>query len=63
MDQPLTADRQRQATDSIRGYVYQIHQTVFSWLDLIRQPTGVIYVEAAEDFDVHTPAGGQGAET
>lgn len=59
MDQtlPLTGNPQRQATDSIRGYVYQIHQTIFHWLDLIRQPTGIVRIEAAEDFDVHTPDG------
>ena len=51
---PLIGDPQRQATDSIRGYVYQIHQTVFCWLDLICQPASVVYVEAAEDFDVRT---------
>lgn len=51
---PLIGDPKRQATDSIRGYVYQIHQTVFYWLDLVQKPGSVIFVEAAEDFDVHS---------
>lgn len=52
---PLTGDPKRQATDAIRGYIYQIHQTVYHWLDLVECPEATIYIEAAEDFDVYSP--------
>jgi len=40
----------RDATDSIRGYVYQIYQSVFAWLSL--KEDELLFLECAEDFDV-----------
>ncbi|MBL0077266.1 MAG: hypothetical protein IPP41_15600, partial [Rhodocyclaceae bacterium] len=42
----------RDATASIRGYVYQIYQSVFAWMRLGEDD--VLVLEGAEDFDVHT---------
>ncbi len=41
----------RDATASIRGYVYQIYQSVWAWM-LLREDD-VLILEGAEDFDVH----------
>ena len=46
----LTADPKRQATDSLRGYLYQIWHSVNAWLDLADDE--VLYLEGAEDFDI-----------
>jgi tetratricopeptide (TPR) repeat protein len=46
----LDADPNRQATDALRGYVYQAWQTLHAWLDL--RDGQVLYIEGAEDFDV-----------
>jgi|GEM_PF-6430881 len=46
----LEADATRQASDSLRGYGYQIWRSVEAWLNL--QPTEVLALEIAEDFDV-----------
>ncbi|HHT0547767.1 TPA: hypothetical protein ACTW9E_000314 [Klebsiella michiganensis] len=43
-------DAKRDATDSIRGYVYQIYQSIYAWLTL--KETELLYLECAEDFDV-----------
>lgn len=40
----------RQATDTIRGYEYQIWQSVFRWVTL--KPNEILFLEKAEDFDV-----------
>lgn len=41
----------RDATASIRGYVYQIYQSVLAWMQLGEDD--VLFLEGAEDFDVH----------
>lgn len=41
----------RDATSSIRGYVYQIYQSVLAWMLLGEDD--VLILEGAEDFDVH----------
>lgn len=40
----------RQATDALEGYVYQMHQTVLTWLTL--DPDELLYIEVAEDIAV-----------
>ena len=47
---PLTANSKRQATDSLRGYRYQILQSVKTWLALADDET--LYLEGIEDFDI-----------
>lgn len=42
----------RDATASIRGYVYQIYQSVLAWIFLGEDD--VLILEGAEDFDVHS---------
>lgn len=49
---PLNANPRRQATPPIRGYSYQIWQTLLHWIRLSRDE--VLYIEAAEDLDVIT---------
>jgi hypothetical protein len=44
-------DPARDATPSIRGYVYQIYQSTLAWLRL--NGDEVLILEGAEDFDVH----------
>lgn len=46
----LKSDEKRQAVDSIRGYLYQIWQSVAAWISLADD--NVIFLEGAEDFDV-----------
>lgn len=41
----------RDATASIRGYVYQIYQSVLAWMLLGEDD--ILVLEGAEDFDVH----------
>ena len=50
MADSLSGDTSRQATDSIRGYVYQIWQSLLTWIDL--KEDQILYLEGAEDFDV-----------
>ena len=50
----LTADSKRQATDSLRGYRYQILHSVKAWLDLDEGET--LYLEGVEDFDIVSDA-------
>lgn len=45
------ADAQRDATDSIRGYVYQAYQSVLAWVRL--NEGEALILEGAEDFDIH----------
>lgn len=49
---PLNGQPERQATDSLLGYDYQIWRTVEIWMQL--RPGEVLYLECAEDFDVVT---------
>lgn len=41
----------RDATDSIRGYVYQMYQSILAWMQL--KENEILILEGAEDFDVH----------
>lgn len=43
----------RDASDSIRGYVYQIYQSVLAWCTL--KDDEILVLEGAENFDVHMP--------
>lgn len=47
-------DPRRDATDSIRGYVYQAYQSVFAWMQL--KENEILVLEGAEDFDVRCGA-------
>jgi hypothetical protein len=55
MVEGLAGDKQRQATASIRGYVYQAYQSVLAWMRLGEQD--ILFLEGAEDFDVHSADG------
>ena len=55
MTEGLVGDKRRQATDSIRGYVYQAYQSVLAWMRLGKDE--VLFLEGAEDFDVHSADG------
>lgn len=44
-------DAKRDATASIKGYVYQIYQSVLSWIQL--EENEILVLEGAEDFDIH----------
>jgi hypothetical protein len=55
MVEGLVGDKRRQATDSIRGYVYQAYQSVLAWMRLGSDE--VLFLEGAEDFDVHSADG------
>lgn len=54
MDSPpdFKTDPKRDATDSIRGYVYQAYQTVLAWMQL--KDNEILVLEGSEDFDIHT---------
>lgn len=45
-------DPKRDATASIRGYVYQMHQSVLAWIQL--KEGEILILEGAEDFNIHT---------
>lgn len=45
----------RQAVAALRGYVYQVWQTVLAWMRL--SDDEALYLEMAEDFDLEAPAG------
>jgi hypothetical protein len=55
MIEGLVGDKRRQATDSIRGYVYQAYQRVLAWMRLGQDE--VLFLEGAEDFDVLSAEG------
>jgi hypothetical protein len=44
-------DAKRDATNSIRGYVYQAYQSVLAWIQL--GVNEILVLEGAEDFDIH----------
>lgn len=46
----LALPRDRDASDTIRGYVYQVDQTIARWLDLA--PEQVLELERGEDIDL-----------
>ena len=50
MTDGLVSDPQRQATDSIRGYVYQAFRSVWAWMRLGESES--LFLEGAEDFDI-----------
>lgn len=50
MTDELVSDPQRQATESIRGYVYQAFQSVWAWMHL--GDSEALFLEGAEDFDI-----------
>jgi hypothetical protein len=50
MSSPLQGEPERQAVAAIGGILYQIWQSVFSWISL--EGSEVLYLEGAEDFDV-----------
>jgi hypothetical protein len=52
---PLFGEAKRQATDSILGYDYQIWRTVEAWMLL--NPSDILYIECAEDYDIASDAG------
>jgi len=52
----LDADPNRQATDPLRGYMYQAWQALHAWLEL--RDDQVLYLEGAEDFDILDPQSG-----
>jgi hypothetical protein len=54
---PLDFTPGRQAVDPIRGYEYQIWQSVYQWISL--KEDEALFLEAAEDFDVVGPARAQ----
>jgi hypothetical protein len=49
----LISDRKRQAVPILKGFTYQIWQSVLRWVSL--DDTSVIFLEGAEDFDVLGP--------
>jgi hypothetical protein len=49
----LKGDMRRQAVPSLRGYAYQIWQSVYRWVTLGKDD--VLYLEGAEDLDVFGP--------
>jgi hypothetical protein len=49
--QPFTGIPGRDATASIKGYIYQIYQSTYTWLQL--DSKDLLILEGAEDFDVH----------
>jgi hypothetical protein len=51
MPNVIQHDAAREASASIRGYVYQIYQSIDAWMDL--GPKDEIRLEASEDFDVY----------
>src|SRR5215471_2515412 len=55
MVEGLVADKRRQATDAIRGYVYQAYQSVLAWTRLGEEE--VLFLEGAEDFDIYNADG------
>ena len=47
---PLSGDPKRQASDPLRGYTYQIWQSVYAWLKL--QEKEALFLEGTEDYDI-----------
>ncbi|MBV1930019.1 MAG: hypothetical protein KUG81_10970, partial [Gammaproteobacteria bacterium] len=43
-------DRAREATDALRGYVYQIYQSCLAWIEL--RDDELLFLEVAEDFSI-----------
>jgi len=50
-EEPIIHDLKREATSSIRGYVYQAYQSILTWMRL--KESEVLFLEGAEDFDLH----------
>ena len=47
---PVTGDPSRQASDTIRGFMYQFWHSVYAWLEL--GADDLLFLEGAEDFDL-----------
>lgn len=47
----IKSDSRRQATAPIRGYAYQMYQSIYAWIKLKDNQT--IVLEGAEDFDIY----------
>jgi hypothetical protein len=45
-------DPQRDATNSIRGYVYQAYQSILAWMQL--KENEILILEGSEDFDIYS---------
>jgi hypothetical protein len=52
----LQSDPKRQAVHAIKGYEYQIWQSVLAWINLAEDE--VLFLEGAEDFDVYQSGSG-----
>lgn len=50
---PLESNSKRQAVPTLRGYAYQIWQSLYQWLNL--KDNEVLYLEGAEDYDLLGP--------
>lgn len=55
----LRGDRRRQAIPTLKGYAYQIWQSLYPWVTL--KEYEVLFLEGAEDVDILGPA--ESAET
>lgn len=51
---PLASDPNRQATDTIKGYVYQAWESLYAWINL--NDDEVLFLEGTEDFDLLSKA-------
>lgn len=56
----LRGDESRRANDPIRGFRYQLWQTVDAWISI--QPGELLYVEGAEDYDVVVESSGRAVQ-
>ena len=43
-------EQRRQAVDSLRGYIYQIYQSIAAWLNL--KENEILFIEVAEDYAI-----------
>lgn len=50
---PLASDPNRQATNTIQGYVYQAWESLHAWISL--KDDEILYLEGAEDADLLSP--------
>ena len=51
--EPLKSNTKRQAIQTLKGYSYQIWQSVLRWLEL--KDDQYLFLEGAEDIDLHGP--------
>ena len=43
-------EQRRQAVDSLKGYIYQIYQSIAAWLNL--KENEILFIEVAEDYAI-----------